>query len=153
MWFVVCNYGNVRPEIATPAPPQLHKTLPDYKRKRQPRGDSTACRVPCERAWRERGFPGNAVHKAALLSQTAAISDITCKMKWKWHPKFSENSRFPSEIQWYKNTRTGFLFWNVQSVLNQAFSPPANHSNSMGFIFVISQLQENNFVVQTSRSL
>ncbi len=28
MWFVVCNYGNVRPEIAMPAPPQLHKTLP-----------------------------------------------------------------------------------------------------------------------------
>ncbi len=26
MWFVVCNYGNVRPETASRTP--LHKTLP-----------------------------------------------------------------------------------------------------------------------------
>ncbi len=25
----------------------------------------------------------------------AALSDITCKMKWKLHPTFYEDSRFP----------------------------------------------------------
>ncbi len=33
----------------------------------------------------------------------------------KWHPNFSEDRQFPSEIQWYWNSRTGFRFWNVQS--------------------------------------
>ncbi len=36
-------------------------------------------------------------------SSGRSLSDITCKMKRKWHPWFSEDSRFPSEIQWYKN--------------------------------------------------
>ncbi len=41
------------------------------------------------------------------------------------------------------------------AVLNQAFSPPVNHSNfhRRDFIFVISHIQKNNFVVQTSRPL
>ncbi len=38
--------------------------------------------------------------------------------------------------------------------LNQVFSPPANQSNfSRDLQFVMSQIEENNFVVQTSRSL
>ncbi len=45
-------------------------------------------------------------------------------MKWKLHPSFSENSRFPSEIQWYKNTRTGFRFWNVQCSTKSSLHPP-----------------------------
>ncbi len=42
-----------------------------------------------------------------------------------------------------------------RAVHNQAFSPPANHSNfrRRDLQFVMSQIQENNFVVQTSRSL
>ncbi len=53
--------------------------------------------------------------------------------------KMTENSWFPSEI----------------AELNQVFSPPANHSNfrRRDLQFVMSQIQENNFVVQTSRSL
>ncbi len=39
---------------------------------------------------------------------------ITCKIKWKWHRKVSEDSRISSEIQWYKNTRARFRFLNVQ---------------------------------------
>ncbi len=77
------------------------------------------------RCWsrRARGFPGNTVHKTALLTN-AALSDIICKMKLKWHPKFSENSWFPSEIHWYKNTRTGFRFWNVQCSTKRPPPPP-----------------------------
>ncbi len=66
----------------------------------------------------------------ALLTQcstTEPQEHIICKMKWKWHPKFSENSRFHSDIQWYKNTSTGFWFWNMQC--STKHSPPANHSN------------------------
>ncbi len=41
------------------------------------------------------------------------------------------------------------------TVLSQELSPPANHSNfhRRDLQFVMSQIQENNFVVQTSRSL
>ncbi len=54
----------------------------------------------------------------------AALSDIICKMKWKWHPKFSENSWFPSEIQWYKNTRRGgFTICDVTNTGKQLCSP------------------------------
>ncbi len=75
------------------------------------------------------------------------------QMKWKLHAKFSENSWFPSEIQWYKNTSMGFDF--DRAALNQVSSPPANQSNfsRRDLQFVISQIQENNFVVQMSRSL
>ncbi len=54
----------------------------------------------------------NEVSMALLIN--AALSDISCKIKWKWHLIFSENSWFPSEIQWYTNTWTGFRFWNVE---------------------------------------
>ncbi len=42
-----------------------------------------------------------------------------------------------------------------RAVLNQAFSPPPNHSKfrRRELQFVMSQIQENYFVVQTSRSL
>ncbi len=63
---------------------------------------------------RARGFPINGSTQKRAPLTNAALYDIICKMKWKWHLKFSENSWFPSEIQWYKNTRSGFWFWNVQ---------------------------------------
>ncbi len=44
------------------------------------------------------------------------IRHITCKMKWKWYQTFSKDS-VPSEIQWYKNTRSSFWFLNVHYVL------------------------------------
>ncbi len=59
-----------------------------------------------------------------LATRDYALSDIICRMKWKWHPKFSENSWFPSEIQWYKNPRTGFRFWNVQCSTKRSPHPP-----------------------------
>ncbi len=62
---------------------------------------------------RERGFPGNRCTQSSAPLTNAALSDITCKMKLKWHPTFSGDCWFPSEIQSYKNTRTGFRFWNV----------------------------------------
>ncbi len=71
---------------------------------------------------KDRGFPGNTVHKAALRSQTLLYQ--TCKMKWKWHQHFSEDSRFPSEIQCYKNTNTRFWFWNVQCSTKRSPHPP-----------------------------
>ncbi len=82
-------------------------------------------------------------------------------MKWKWHPEFSEDSRFPSEIQWYKNARTGFRFWNVQCSTKRSPHPPTIRISVGGIYFndilmgrfVISQTPENNAVVQTSRSL
>ncbi len=61
---------------------------------------------------RNRSFPGNSCTQSRAPLTNAALSDITCKMKWKWHPQFSEDSRLPSEIQWY--IKTGFPFWNVQ---------------------------------------
>ncbi len=96
-----------------------------------------------------------------MLYTNAVLSDITCKMKWKWHPKFSEDSRFPSEIQWYKNTSTVFRFWNVQSSTKRSPHPPIIQISIGGIYFndilmghfVMSQIQENNFAVQTSRSL
>ncbi len=45
---------------------------------------------------------------------------------WKWHPTFSENTWFPSEIQWYKNTRTGFPFWKCRT--QPSIPPPANQN-------------------------
>ncbi len=43
---------------------------------------------------------GSAVSPVTLYT-TAALSDITCNIKWKWHPQFSENSWFPSEIKFF----------------------------------------------------
>ncbi len=56
-------------------------------------------------------------------------------MKWKWHPKFSEDSRFPSEIQWYENTRTGFRFWNVQCSTKLSPHPPTIQISVGGIYF------------------
>ncbi len=56
-------------------------------------------------------------------------------MKWKWHPKFSENSWFPSEIEWYKNTRTGFRFWNVQCS-TKCFPHPLTIRISVGGVYL-----------------
>ncbi len=33
-------------------------------------------------------------------------------------------TKVPSEIQWYKNTRTGFRFWNMQSSTKHSPHPP-----------------------------
>ncbi len=82
----------------------------------------------------DRGFPGNTVHKTELLSQTLLYQTL-CKMKWKWHPNFSKNSRFPSEIQWYKNTRTGFWFWNVQCSTKRSPHPPTIRISVGGIYF------------------
>ncbi len=60
------------------------------------------------------GFPGNGCTQSSAPLTNAALSDITCKIKLKWYPKCSEDNRFPSEIQRYKNTHTGFRFWNLQ---------------------------------------
>ncbi len=56
-------------------------------------------------------------------------------MKWKWHPKCSENSRFPSEIQWYKNTSTVFRFSNMQSSTTLSPHPPTIQINVGGIFF------------------
>ncbi len=74
-------------------------------------------------------------HVSVLPRPTNALSDITCKMKWKWHPKFSENSQFPSEIQWYKNTRSGFQFWNVQCSTKRSPHPPTIRISVGGIYF------------------
>ncbi len=71
---------------------------------------------------RDRGFPGNTVHKAELRSQTLLYQ--TLHARWNENDiQFSENSRFPSEIQWYKNTSTGFRFWNVQCATKHSPHP------------------------------
>ncbi len=75
----------------------------------------------------------------------------------KMTPTFSEDSRFPSEIQWYKNTSTGFRFWNVQCSTKCSPHPPTIQISVGGIYFndilmghfVISQTPENNAVVQT----
>ncbi len=53
----------------------------------------------------------------------------------------------------YKHPHWGSILKGA--VLNRAFSPLASHSNfhRRDLQFVMSQIQENNFVVQTSRSL
>ncbi len=56
-------------------------------------------------------------------------------MKWKWHPKFSEDSRFPSEIQWYKNTRSGLRFWSVQYSTKRSLHPPTIRISEGGIYF------------------
>ncbi len=56
-------------------------------------------------------------------------------MKWKWHPKFSEDSQFPSEIRWYKNTRTGFRFWSVQYSTKRSLHPPTIRISVGGIYF------------------
>ncbi len=61
--------------------------------------------------------------------------------------------QFPSEIQRYKNTHMAFRFWNVQSSTKRSPQPPTFQITVCGIIFGISQIQENNFVVQTSHSL
>ncbi len=61
-------------------------------------------------------------------------------------------------LQKYSDIKTPARLILKRAVLNQAFSPPANHSNSVGGIyfndilmdrFVISQTPENNVVVQS----
>ncbi len=64
---------------------------------------------------RDRCFPGNGCTQSSAPLTNTALTDITCKMIWKWHPTFSEDSRILSEIQWYKKTCTGFRFWDVQT--------------------------------------
>ncbi len=64
------------------------------------------------RCWsrRARGFPINGSTQKRAPLTNAALSDIICKMKWKWHLKFSANSWFPSEISDIKTPALGFDF-------------------------------------------
>ncbi len=57
---------------------------------------------------------------------------------------YTEQS-LPLEIQWYKNTRTGFRFWNVQCSTKQSPHPPTIRI-SVGRIYFCDITQENNFV-------
>ncbi len=45
----------------------------------------------------------SSTHKRCFIRHTS-------KIKWKWHPTFSEDSHFSSEIQWYKTPAMCFDF-------------------------------------------
>ncbi len=85
--------------------------------------------------WYRARFPRLHCTQSRAPLTNAALSDITSKIKWKWHPSFSENSRFSSEIQWYKNTRTRFRFWNVQCSTKCSPHPPTIQISIGGIYF------------------
>ncbi len=66
-------------------------------------------------------------------------------MKWKWHPNFLKTVGFRQKYSDIK-TPAGVSILK-RAVLNQA----SNFFYNLQF--VMSQIQENNFVVQTSSSL
>ncbi len=82
------------------------------------------------------------VHKSELHSQTPLFQTL--------HARWNENDIH----QKYSDIKTPAQVLK-RAELNQAFSPPANQSNfsRRDLQFVMSQIEENNFVVQTSHSL
>ncbi len=108
------------------------------------------------RCWsRDQGFPGKAVHKAELRSQTLLYQSLHARWKENDIQHFLKTVGF---LQKYKNTRTGFRFWNVQCSTKHSPHPPTIQISVGGIYlndilmsrFVISQTTENNDVVRCS---
>ncbi len=101
-------------------------------------------------AW---GFPGNAVHKTELHSQTLLYQTLYARWKENDIKHFLKTFDFHQKYSDIKTPACVSIL--KRAVLNQAFSSPANQSNfsRQDLQFVMSQIQENNFVVQTSCSL
>ncbi len=75
-------------------------------------------------------------HKRCFRHYIQDEMKMTSKIFWK--------QSFPLEIQWYKNTRTGFRFWNVQCSTKHSPHPPTIRI-SVGRIYFCDITQENNF--------
>ncbi len=109
---------------------------------------------------RERGFHGNAVHKAELRSQTLLYQTLHAR----WNDKDIQHVlKTVGFLQKYSDMKTPALGFDFETCRSQtSVFPPANQSNTVGGIyfndilmgcFVKSQTPENNVVIQTSRSL
>ncbi len=101
----------------------------------------------------ERGFPGNAVYKAELCSQTLLYQTLYARSNENYNQNFLKKVGFHQKYSDIKTPAGVSIF--KRAVLNQAPPPPPNHSNfcKRDLQLVISQIQENNIVGQTSRSL
>ncbi len=98
-------------------------------------------------------FPGNAAHKTELRSQTLLFQTLLARWTENNIQSFLKTVGFHQK---YSDIKTPAQVWILKRAeLNQAFSPPANHLNfsRRDLQFVMSQIEENNFVVQTSHSL
>ncbi len=76
-----------------------------------------------------------AVHKAVLHSWT-----LFYQIKWKCHWTFSEDRRFPSKINLYKNTHATFWFCNVQLFQLNVYSTMSNCQSLLENLFEISEM-------------
>ncbi len=88
----------------------------------------------------------------AICSQTLLYQTLYIRWNENDINNFLKTDGF---YQKYSDIKTAQVSILKRAVLNQVFSPPANHSNVLmrDLQFVMSQIQENNFVVQKSRSL
>ncbi len=85
-------------------------------------------------------------HKRCFIRQDERLNENDMQHFLKtigFHQKYSD-VKTPAQVSILKHAE-----------LNQVFSPPSNQSNfsRRDLQFVMSQIEENNFVVQTSRSL
>ncbi len=80
--------------------------------------------------WRDRGFHGNAVHKAELRSQTLLYQTLHARWNENYIHNFLKTVGFHQKYSDIKTPAPGFRFWNVQCSTKRP--PPPTIQISVG---------------------